>query len=93
MLTQTLRTIFRRDLEQLKKEIDLYEREDRIWCVDKNIANSAGNLCLHLIGNLNAFVGTELGHTGYVRDRPWSFRPKMFRKASCWLWLTKRLLS
>lgn len=73
MLTQTLRTIFRRDLEQLKKELDLYEREDRIWYVEKNITNSAGNLCLHLVGNLNDFVGAELGNTGYVRDRPLEF--------------------
>lgn len=73
MLTQTLRTIFRRDLEQLKKELDLYEREDRIWYVEKNITNSAGNLCLHLVGNLDDFVGAELGNTGYVRDRPLEF--------------------
>ncbi len=76
MLTQTLRTIFRRDLEQLKSELDLYQHEDRIWYTEKNITNSAGNLCLHLVGNLNAFIGAELGHTGYVRDRPLEFSAK-----------------
>ncbi|NJE06923.1 DUF1572 domain-containing protein, partial [Thermococcus sp. M36] len=37
---------------------------------------SAGNLCLHLIGNLNTYIGKELGNTGYVRDRPLEFSAK-----------------
>ncbi len=53
MLTQTLKTLFRRELEKLKKEIELYKEENNLWIVEKGIANSAGNLCLHLIGNLN----------------------------------------
>ena len=76
MLTQTLKTLFRRDLEQLKREIELYRNENIIWHTEKGIANSAGNLCLHLIGNLNAFIGTELGNTGYVRNRPLEFSLK-----------------
>ncbi len=76
MLTQTLKPLFRRDLEQLKREIELYRNENIIWHTEKGIANSAGNLCLHLIGNLNAFIGTELGNTGYIRDRPLEFSLK-----------------
>lgn len=76
MITQVLKTLFRRDLEQLKHELDLYQNENRIWYTEKNITNSAGNLCLHLVGNLNTFIGTELGHTGYVRDRPLEFSAK-----------------
>jgi hypothetical protein len=40
------------------------------------ISNSAGNLCLHLIGNLNHFIGATLGNTGYVRNREQEFSSK-----------------
>src|SRR5262249_55285354 len=35
--------------------------------------NSVGHLILHLTGNLNHFVGAQLGKTGYVRDREREF--------------------
>lgn len=73
MLKESLKSLFSRDLNKLKSEIEQYQNERNIWLIDKNIANSAGNLCLHLVGNLNAFVGAELGKTGYVRDRPLEF--------------------
>ena len=47
-----------------------------MWAVDKSVNNSAGNLCLHLIGNINHFIGAEFGKTGYVRDRPLEFSDK-----------------
>jgi hypothetical protein len=37
------------------------------------IVNSAGNLALHVCGNLQYFVGALLGETGYVRDRDLEF--------------------
>jgi uncharacterized damage-inducible protein DinB len=73
MLKQTLKTLYRRDLEKLKKEISSYQDEGKIWQVEKNIANSAGNLCLHLIGNLNTYIGAEIGQTGYIRNRELEF--------------------
>lgn len=76
MLTQNLTVIITRDLQKLKSELELYQREANIWKVDKNIANTAGNLCLHLVGNLNAYIGTTLGNTGYVRDRDAEFALK-----------------
>ena len=76
MLTLTLKTIFRRELEKLKREIELYKDETRLWIIDKGIANSAGNLCLHLIGNLNTYIGKELGGTGYIRNRDLEFSQK-----------------
>ena len=50
--------------------------ESNLWKVDKSIANSAGNLCLHLVGNLNTYIGAEIGKTGYVRDRDLEFSQK-----------------
>lgn len=76
MIIASLKTIFKRDLEKLYSEIEQYKDEKKIWYTEKSIANSAGNLCLHLVGNLNAFIGAELGKTGYVRNRPLEFSLK-----------------
>ena len=76
MLTQVLKTLYNRDLDRLRKEIELYANESKIWHIEKGIANSAGNLCLHLIGNLNTYIGKELGGNGYVRNRELEFSQK-----------------
>ena len=47
-----------------------------MWLIDKNIINSGGNLCLHICGNLQNFIGAVLGDTGYIRDRPAEFGDK-----------------
>lgn len=76
MLKELLPEIFERDLHKLIDEINLYKDEDKLWAAPKGISNSAGNLCLHLIGNLNHFIGAALGHTGYVRHRDEEFSLK-----------------
>ena len=76
MLIQTLKTLFRRDLEKLKQEISLYADENKLWVTERDIANSAGNLCLHLVGNLNTYIGAEIGKTGYIRHRDLEFSLK-----------------
>jgi hypothetical protein len=76
MLIETLKSLFDRDLNKLKSEIELYQNESEIWHIQKGIANSAGNLCLHLIGNLNTYIGAEFGKTGYIRNRPLEFSLK-----------------
>ncbi|SDD68977.1 Protein of unknown function [Mucilaginibacter pineti] len=76
MITATLKALYTRDLLKLKQEITLYSNEENIWRIDQNILNSAGNLCLHLIGNLNTYIGAQLGNTDYVRNRPAEFSLK-----------------
>ena len=76
MLKQVLKELFHRDLGKLKNEIGAYRNEQKLWYIEKNIANSGGNLCLHLVGNLNTYIGAEFGKTGYVRDRPLEFSAK-----------------
>lgn len=76
MVAETLKALYTRDLATLKREITLYSSEENIWRIDHNILNSAGNLCLHLIGNLNTYIGAELGNTGYIRNRPEEFSLK-----------------
>ncbi len=81
MLTQTLLELFTRDLNLLTEEIRQYKIESNLWKTEGLITNSAGGLCLHLIGNLNHFIGAILGGTGYVRQRELEFTltnvPKM----------------
>ncbi|HWD88736.1 MAG TPA: DUF1572 family protein [Mucilaginibacter sp.] len=76
MLQEILKRLIIRDLEKLKTEIEAYHIEGNIWLVPDGISNSAGNLCLHLAGNLNHYVGTVLGNTGYVRQRELEFSLK-----------------
>lgn len=76
VFTKHLVTLYERDLNKLKQEIQSYESEEKLWEVSGNINNSAGNLCLHLTGNLRYFIGAILGKTGFVRDREAEFSSK-----------------
>lgn len=80
MQIETLKSLFNRDLNKLIQEIELYQNENNLWKIEKGISNSAGNLCLHLIGNLNNFIGSELGKTNYSRNRPLEFSLKHIPK-------------
>ncbi|ARK11344.1 DinB family protein [Fibrella sp. ES10-3-2-2] len=73
MLLETLTSLFQRDLAKVSSELNQYSNEEQIWAVPPGITNSAGNLCLHLIGNLNTYIGGELGQSGYVRQRDLEF--------------------
>ena len=76
MLTETLKRLFRRDLNNLRKEIESYKSEETIWVTEKGINNSGGNLCLHLIGNLNTYLGAVIGKSNYIRNRELEFSAK-----------------
>ncbi len=47
--------------------------EADFWRKPLEPGNSVGHLVLHLTGNLNHFVGAQLGGSGYVRDREREF--------------------
>jgi uncharacterized damage-inducible protein DinB len=68
--------IIERDLNKLEEEIKLYTSEESIWKVDDQIKNTAGNLCLHLCGNLQHYFGAVLGKSGYIRNRDNEFAAK-----------------
>ncbi len=63
-------------IQNLIKELNAFQSEQTIWMTAPGISNTAGNLCYHLYGNLNHFIGHLLGHTGYVRNRPEEFSIK-----------------
>ena len=73
MLIEVLIEIYERDIANLRAEVEAYQAEEDLWLVTGEITNSAGNLCLHICGNLQHFIGATLGQTGYVRNRDLEF--------------------
>lgn len=75
-MTESLLSLFHRDLDKLKEEIQLFHNEADLWSIRGHIPNTAGNLALHIAGNLQHFFGKVLGKNGYVRDREMEFGAK-----------------
>jgi uncharacterized damage-inducible protein DinB len=73
-MVNSLKQVFSRDLDTLKKEIESYNKEPDMWLLPEGINNTGGNLCLHLVGNLQHFIGHILGGTKYIRDRKSEFK-------------------
>jgi uncharacterized damage-inducible protein DinB len=81
IIIETLLKLFDRDLQRLEEEINLYQTEEAIWKLGGEIKNTAGNLCLHLCGNLQHYIGANLGHTSYARNRDNEFAATGISKA------------
>ena len=73
MLVSTVAAIVDRDLKAVRRELEAYPDEHLIWQTVPGLPNSGGTLALHLAGNVQHYIGAQLGHTGYVRDRPAEF--------------------
>ena len=71
-LCANLQTLFVRDLDAFAREVEMCP-DDRLWATLPGVTNSVGNLGLHVAGNLQHFIGTVLGGTGYVRQRDEEF--------------------
>ena len=69
-------SVFDRDINRLKDEIESFKQEKNLWLTTGAIKNSSGNLCLHLMGNLRTYIGKNMGNQGYVRDRDAEFNLK-----------------
>ncbi len=65
--------MFFRDLTRLIQELQAFPSDEILWRRAPGISNSAGNLVLHLEGNLREFVGRQLGHVAYNRERDQEF--------------------
>jgi hypothetical protein len=68
-----LARLYRRDLTRLSQEIEAFPNDESLWMTAPGITNPAGNLVLHLVGNLREYVGRQLGGVPYRRDRPLEF--------------------
>jgi Protein of unknown function (DUF1572) len=69
----SIQKLLLRDLDKLEQEIRLYPTRESLWLIKGDIKNPAGNLCLHLCGNLQHYFGANLGNTGYKRNRDAEF--------------------
>ena len=72
-LATDLLILLRRDLRCFIREVEASPDDATLWRSVPGIANSAGNVALHVAGNLRHFVGTVLGGTGYARQRELEF--------------------
>jgi hypothetical protein len=80
-MIQELKEIYLKNLGTLHTEISQYNKEEDLWITEGAILNCAGNLALHLVGNLNHFIGSVLGETGYVRNRDKEFSDKQIPRS------------
>jgi DinB superfamily len=70
-LQEGLAKLFTRDLTRLIQELRAFPDDETLWLRAPGVKNSAGNLVLHLEGNLREYIGRQLGQVPYsrVRDR------------------------
>jgi hypothetical protein len=80
MNTKDLNQLLQRDLSKLAEELKAYSDERNLWRIDQGINNSAGNLTLHLIGNVKQFFGLDLAGIAFERDRDSEFVPSMISR-------------
>lgn len=73
---ESIKEVLLRDLTVLEKEINAYTNPADLWVTRGDIKNSAGNLALHICGNLQHFVGAIVGADGYIRQRDLEFGQK-----------------
>src|ERR1700738_1715937 len=74
--TALIKTALIAELEALRDAVrQIAEPLDdkALWTKPLEPGNSIGHLILHLTGNLNHFVGAQLGGSGYVREREREF--------------------
>jgi uncharacterized damage-inducible protein DinB len=76
MITTVLIDLYQKELDKLKEEISAYASDELLWKIPEGVSNSGGNLCLHLTGSLQHFLGATLGDTGYIRNRDAEFKLK-----------------
>ncbi len=89
MILDSLRSLFDRDIKKLQAEIEAYTSDSALWQYQHDIKNSGGNLCLHLIGNLNTYIGNGLANANYIRDRDREFAVKNIPKSELLYMLDK----
>jgi uncharacterized damage-inducible protein DinB len=68
-LTAEITAVLLRDLDGFRREILLFPDDESPWMTQPGVANSAGNLALHIAGNIRHFIGSNLGGIPYSRDR------------------------
>ena len=75
-ITRDLASLFDRDLAKLSQQIEAFPTDEALWQTLPGVTNPAGNLALHIEGNLREFVGRQLGNLPYERKREIEFSSK-----------------
>jgi uncharacterized damage-inducible protein DinB len=57
----------------LIQELEAFDEDSQLWKKTEGVSNSAGNLALHLEGNLREYIGRQLGEVQYQRRRDEEF--------------------
>ena len=86
-----LTELFTGVLEKLRDEVAKFKNEEDIWRTLNGVTNPAGTLVLHLVGNLKFTIGTQLGNTGYVRNREAEFSLKDVSRAELLTYIDETL--
>ena len=68
-ITDDVLVVLLRDLEGFQREVAMYPDDASLWAVREGVANSGGNLALHVAGNIRHFIGHAIGGQDYQRDR------------------------
>lgn len=76
MASTELAALFARDLMRLIQQLRAFPDTESLWKIAPGVTNSAGNLALHLEGNLREYIGRHLGNLPYTRQRPLEFSEK-----------------
>lgn len=75
-MTSELALLFRRDLTRLSQQVEAFPSDEALWQTLPGVTNAAGNLALHLEGNLREYIGRQLGKVPYERNRELEFSAK-----------------
>src|SRR3990170_8912400 len=80
-MVEDVRKLLVRELRAFAREVEMFPDDLSLFRTAPGVTNSAGNLALHVCGNLKHFVGAVLGATGYVRNRDLEFQARSGRRA------------
>lgn len=80
MLATEIAALYARDIARLIQELRAFPDTATLWRTLPGVTNSAGNLALHLEGNLREYIGRQLGKVDYARERPLEFSLKGMEK-------------
>ena len=72
-ILEDVAALLQRDLEGLQREVALFPDDQLLWTTPAGVTNSAGNLALHVAGNIQHFIGREIGGLPFERDREAEF--------------------
>lgn len=76
MISSELSALYKRDISRLIQQLQVFPDDHSLWRTAPGVTNSAGNLALHLEGNLREYIGRQLGGVDYTRQRPREFSEK-----------------